>query len=277
MKKGLGKGLNALFVEATPEEIKTTSEVSINDILRDKNQPRKSFNSEDISNLAQSIKENGIIQPIIVRKKGNKYIIVAGERRFRAAKSINLKKVPVVIREYTERQVVEIALIENVQRKNLNSIEEAIAYSRLKKEFNMTQEQISTSVGKSRVAVANTLRLLSLNSFIQDLLINGSITEGHGRALLGIGNEEKREKVAKDIISKRLSVREVEKIALQTPKIKKTSKPVVNDEEFKHCENVLAKKLGSKVKISRNPKKGKITIEYYSLDGLNRIIETITG
>lgn len=275
MKKKLGKGLEALFEKVTEDEIKNVTEVDINSINRDYNQPRKQFNEDEIKNLAQSIKVNGIIQPLIVRKVENGYTIIAGERRYRAAKSIRLTTVPVVVREVNSKQILEFALIENIQRKDLNAIEEAKAFKRLQEEHQMTQEAISDSVGKSRVAITNKLRLLNLDPQIQELIIRENITEGHGRALLGIEDKALRIEVANKAVTNKLNVREIEKIANATPKKIKEKKIVLNDQEYAYVENKLAKKFGTKVKITRSSKKGKIIIEYYSLEGLNRIIDII--
>jgi len=236
MKKGLGKGLEALFEDVTGEELQSVSEIDINLIDRDHNQPRKQFKQEEIDELAQSIRINGIIQPLIVRRVGNTYTIIAGERRWRAAKSIKLKKVPVVVRDVTDKQILEFALIENIQRKDLNAIEEAKGFKRLQEEYKMTQEEISKSIGKSRVSITNKLRLLKLDNKIQEYIIEGKLSEGHG---------------------------------------KKEKEEVLNLEEYQFVENELAKKFGTKVKITRSSKKGRIIIEYYSLDGLNRIIDII--
>ncbi|MBN2851748.1 MAG: ParB/RepB/Spo0J family partition protein [Clostridia bacterium] len=275
MKKGLGKGLEALFESATEEEKRTVTEVDINLINRDVNQPRKLFNEEELNNLAQSIASNGIIQPLIVRKVDNGYTIIAGERRWRAAKKLKLKVVPIVVREVTDKQILEFALIENIQRKDLNAIEEAKAFKRLQDEYNMTQEEISLSVGKSRVAITNKLRLLNLDSTLQEFIEKEQLSEGHGRALLGIEDKKLRLEVAVKAIENGLNVREIEKIANAAPKKKKEKQPVLNEEEYAYVENVLAKKLGTRVKITRSSKKGKIVIEYFSLEGLNRIIDII--
>jgi len=276
MKKGLGKGLEALFDEVTEEEVKNVAEINIDLINRDVNQPRKNFDKVELNNLAQSIKINGIIQPIIVRKVDKGYTIIAGERRWRAAKNLKLEKVPVVVRNITKKQILEFALIENIQRKDLNAIEEAKAFRTLQETYNMTQEEISKSVGKSRVVITNKLRLLNLDFQIQEYIEKEQLTEGHGRALLGIENKKERLEVARKAIENKLNVREIEKIANAFPKKKKNKKPILNEEEYIYCENELAKKLGAKVIISRNSKKGKIVIEYFSLEGLNRIIDIIT-
>ncbi|MBN1623322.1 MAG: ParB/RepB/Spo0J family partition protein [Clostridia bacterium] len=270
--QGLGKGLDALF-EITEEEKSSIDHISIDDLSRDPAQPRKTFNQEELDSLAQSIKENGIIQPIIVRKSNSGYTIVAGERRFRAAKQLGLKEVPILVKDISDLQVLEISLVENVQREDLNAIEEATAYRRLSEEYKLTQEGISRSIGKSRVAIANKIRLLNLSSPIQEMIVSGKLSEGHGRALLAIENEEYREKIAKDTVFKGLSVRDIEKIAQR--KSKEPKKAIENnyEEEFKRVENDLAKRFGTKVHLSRNINKGKITIEYYSMEGLNRIID----
>jgi len=275
MKKGLGKGLEALFEDVTGEELQSASEIDINLIDRDHNQPRKQFKQEEIDELAQSIRINGIIQPLIVRRVGNTYTIIAGERRWRAAKSIKLKTVPVVVRDVTDKQILEFALIENIQRKDLNAIEEAKGFKRLQEEYKMTQEEISQSIGKSRVSITNKLRLLKLDNKIQEYIIEGKLSEGHGRALLGIENIEERLETAQKAIENKLNVREIEKIANAVPKKKKEKEKVLNIEEYQFVENELAKKFGTKVKITRSSKKGRIIIEYYSLDGLNRIIDII--
>lgn len=274
MKHGLGKGLDALF-NLSEEEEKNKTSINIDDISRDPKQPRKVFDREELESLAQSIIQNGIIQPIIVRKADRGYTIVAGERRFRAAKIAGLKEIPIIVRELSDLQVLEISLVENVQRKDLNSIEEANAYKRLSEEFNLTQEKIAESIGKSRVAITNKMRLLSLDKEIQDMIIQEKLSEGHGRALLAIEDVEKRLNLARIAIEKNLSVREIEK--LSKTQAKKISSPKDNEyeEEFKKVENDLAKKLGTKVNISRNINKGKIVIEYYSMEGLNRIIDII--
>lgn len=272
--QGLGKGLDALF-EITEEEKSSIDHISIDDLSRDPAQPRKTFDQEELDSLAQSIKENGIIQPIIVRKSDKGYTIVAGERRFRAAKQLGLREVPILVKDISDLQVLEISLVENVQREDLNAIEEATAYRRLSEEYKLTQEGISRSIGKSRVAIANKIRLLNLSSPIQEMIVSGKLSEGHGRALLAIENEEYREKTAKDTVLKGLSVRDIEKIAQRKPKEPKKAIENNYEEEFKRVENDLAKRLGTKVHLTRNIHKGKITIEYYSMEGLNRIIDII--
>lgn len=274
MKHGLGKGLDALF-EMNEEEQKNTTTIDIDSISRDPAQPRKYFDKEELEALAQSIRQNGVIQPIIVRQNHLGHTIVAGERRFRAAKLAGLSQIPIIVKDLTDLQVLEISLVENVQRQDLNAIEEANAYKRLADEFGLTQEKIAENIGKSRVVITNKLRLLGLSSYIQNLVINRKISEGHARALLAIEDSERRREIADEIISKGLNVRAVEKLAKKQEKIAKEKEPVEHEEEFIRVENDLAKKLGTKVSISRSVDKGKITIEYYSMDGLNRIIDII--
>ncbi|MCK5759325.1 MAG: ParB/RepB/Spo0J family partition protein [Clostridiales bacterium] len=273
MKHGLGKGLDALF--DMNEEEKNTTSIDVDSISRDPTQPRKNFNKEELDALAQSIVQNGIIQPIIVRQTNLGHVIVAGERRFRAAKLAGLTEIPIIVKDLTDLQVLEISLVENIQREDLNAIEEANAYRRLADEFGLTQEKIAESIGKSRVAITNKLRLLGLSKYIQNMIIEGKFSEGHGRALLSIENTDKRKEIADEIVTKGLNVREVEKLSKKKQKTPKVPELVEYEEEFLRVENDLAKKLGTKVNISRNIEKGKITIEYYSMDGLNRIIDII--
>jgi len=272
--QGLGKGLDALF-DITDEDKKSVDHINIDELSRDPAQPRKTFIQEELDSLAQSIKENGIIQPLIVRKGINGYTIVAGERRFRAAKQLGLTEVPVIVKDISDLQVLEISLVENVQREDLNAIEEATAYKRLADEFKLTQEGISKSIGKSRVAITNKIRLLNLNESIQKMIVEGNLSEGHGRALLAIENDEYRQKVAEDAVKKRLSVREIEKLARKKPPKPKIAIKNEYEAEFKRVENDLAKIFGTKVHLTRNINKGKISIDYYSMEGLNRIIDII--
>ena len=219
-KFGLGKGLNALIPEDTvilePKKGKDKNDdngyslIDINLIKSNESQPRKSFDDEKIMELAESIKSNGIIQPLILRKDKDEYIIVAGERRWRAAKYIGIKEIPSVIMDLTEKQILEISLIENIQREDLNSIEEAIAYKKLISDFDLTQEQLSKRIGKSRVAITNTMRLLNLSEDVQQYIIEGVISEGHGRALLAITDSKLQCELAQNVIDDKLSVRELE-------------------------------------------------------------------
>lgn len=295
-KKGLGKGLGSLFDEHNiiddimNEDLrvsdKTASDSGITQIKMsliepNKNQPRKSFDKEKIEALANSIKENGLIQPIIITpSKGGMYKIVAGERRWRAGKKAGLKEIPAVVRDYSDEQVAEIALIENLQREDLNPIEEAIGYKVLLEEFNLTQELIGKRIGKSRSAVANSLRLLSLEEQIQKLLVSGEISSGHARAILSVEDNDLRLALSKRIIEDNLNVRQAEALAKQLqkkPAAKKTVKKSAFDIELEKIQNDLSSNLGTKVKISHTDKKGRIEIEYYGNDDLERILNLING
>ena len=274
-KYGLGKGLGALLNIEEENNKNQLIEMDIDKIQRDSRQPRKEFSKEELDELAESIREKGIIQPILVRKTGETYTIVAGERRFRAAKQEKFKTVPVIVKEFTEKEVLEISLIENIQRKDLNPIEQAEGYKRLCDEFGATQEQIAKSLGKSRPVVTNKLRLLTLDEIILSYLRRGKLSEGHARLLLSV-HEDIRDDLAQEAAEKELSVRELEKLIKKSEKIHKKEEQIENDEEFTKVENKLQKKLATKISITRSIKKGKITIEYYSLEGLNRIIDILS-
>lgn len=276
-KKGLGKGLGALLTDNNSNDESSVKELKINEIEPNNNQPRKKFDDEKLKTLSESIMQHGIVQPIIVRKDGNIYRIVAGERRWRAARLAGLKTVPVVIKELTNKQVMEIALIENIQREDLNPIEEAEAFDRLLNEYNMTQEELSNSIGKSRSAIANTIRLLGLNEKVKEHLINGEITSGHARALLSINEEDLQIEVCKEVIEKNLSVRETESLVKKNLKEKNKVKirRENRNEEIIKIEEDLKNIFGTKVKLLDKNNKGKILIEYYSNDDLERILEVI--
>lgn len=313
-KRGLGKGLGAFFGEEVIQEVSKEEEktertiptrtrpstkektaekeieimkeeskeitLKLSKIEPNREQPRKDFNEEQLKELADSIKNYGILQPLLVQKKGNYYEIIAGERRWRAAKIAGLKEVPVVIREYSEQQAVEIALIENVQREDLNPIEEAMAYQRLIQEFHLKQEEIAERVCKNRTTIANSMRLLNLCEDVQQMLIQGVISSGHARALLSVENPETQLTLAKKIEKDRLSVREVEKMVKLLEKPEKKKKEKVQDEQleliFKDLEDRMKTVMGTKVNISRKDKsKGRIEIEYYSEAELERIVELI--
>ncbi|MCC8160457.1 MAG: ParB/RepB/Spo0J family partition protein [Oscillospiraceae bacterium] len=285
-KKGLGKGLDSLFsdddIEEVTSDINYSKEGDITNIRLsliepNKKQPRRNFDEEKIAALADSIKENGLIQPIIITPSENGlYKIVAGERRWRAAKKAKLKEIPAIVRTYNDEQVAEIALIENLQRENLNPIEEAVGYNLLMEEFNLTQELISRRVGKSRSAVANSLRLLSLEDDIKKTLINGSLSSGHARAVLSLDNAEMRAALAKRIIDDNLNVRQAEALAKQLQRKappKKQKEKTAYDIEIESLQNKLSSAMGTKVRINHGPKKGKIEIDYYGNDDLERILE----
>ena len=275
-KFGLGKGLGALIPEEKiTEDSSTVFKISMNLIKANKDQPRKTFDPEKISELAQSIKEHGVIQPIILNKEEDVYIVVAGERRFRAAKSIGLAEIPAIIMNINNKEVLEISLIENIQREDLNPIEEAIAYKKLLIDFNLTQEEISKKVSKSRTAITNCMRLLNLDERVQDYIIDGVISEGHGRAILGISDRQLQYQIAQMVIDDNLNVRETERLVKNFGN-EKPEKVVKNQNDiyYKDIMNKLENRFGTKVFInSKNKKKGKIEIEYYSEEDFERILE----
>ena len=285
-KKGLGKGLDSLIAKKVPEVAETTSDVSretlvnINKVEPNPNQPRKRFNEDKLQELADSIKVHGIIQPLVVQKENDRYIIIAGERRWRAARLAGVKEVPVVIRDFTEQELYEVALIENIQRQDLDPIEEANAYSNLIKEHHLTQDEVAERVSKSRVAITNSLRLLKLDQRVQQMVIDELLTGGHARALISIEDPEEQYNLANRIFDEKLSVRETEKL------VKKILHPKAVEEEetvdeateaiYRDLEEKLKTIIGSKVKITRKPGgKGNIEIEYYSTDELDRIIDLL--
>ena len=294
-KAGLGKGLDSLITnKVAPAKAVSNSPVkdekSIEGILMDINkvepnreQPRKNFDEDALLELSESIKQFGVLQPLLVQDKKGYYEIIAGERRWRAAKMAGLKEVPVIIKDLTEQEIVEISLIENIQRENLNPIEEAIAYKRLLTEFNLKQDEVAERVSKSRTAVTNSMRLLKLNEKVQQMVIDDMITTGHARALLGIENQEKQFQVAQKIFDEKLSVRETEKLVKKIQQEKEESKPKKEEKIDPKIEAILSDLeetmkgiLGTKVAINRkDEKKGKIEIEYYSMDELDRIIDLI--
>ena len=290
-KFGLGKGLNALIPEDTilgtldakvekAKDIKENSSIliDINLIKSNEGQPRKSFDDEKILELAESIKSNGIIQPLILKKVDDEYIIVAGERRWRAAKSIGFKEVPAIVMNLTEKQILEISLIENIQREDLNSIEEALAYKKLINDFNLTQEELSKRIGKSRVTITNTLRLLNLSEDVQQYIIEGVISEGHGRALLGITDSKVQCELAQNVIDDKLSVRELELLIRKLKTSPTRAKTKIANETNPYYKDVtykLENYFGTKVNITNKNNKGKIEIEYYSEEDLQRILEII--
>ena len=309
-RNGLGKGLGALFGEDLMEqqpssqptptrekkveakvpqkkneeaEAATGKEltVKITAIEPNSQQPRKDFNQELLQELADSIKQYGVLQPLLVQKKGSLYELIAGERRWRAAKLAGLKEVPVVIREYTKQQSMEIALIENVQREDLNPIEEAQAYQQLMEEFGLKQEEIAVRVAKSRTAVTNSMRLLKLDPRVQAMLTEGVISSGHARALLSLEDKEQQYVIAEKIVVGRLSVREVEKLVKLLMKPKKEKDQAQEPEKdlsfiYNDLEDRMKQIMGTKVIINKKDKnKGRIEIEYYSEAELERIVELI--
>ena len=251
-------------------------ELNIDAIVPNPNQPRKSFDSDSIKELSKTIKRLGLIQPIVVTENDNRYLIVAGERRYRAAKLAGLTKVPVIVKDLTKKQIDEIALIENIQRQNLNPIEEAQAYKNFIKEYSLTQEDFSSNIGKSRPYVTNMLRLLSLPEDIQELVSSGRLSGGHARALLGIEDENVQRTLARAACDKQMSVRQLETIVhnKNNPENKKTIKPVLSV-ELKQLVNTMQRVFATNVKLKGNNQKGRILIDYYTPDDLDRIIELI--
>lgn len=272
-KKGLGKGLDALFAEDAKDGV---TEVKLTEVMPNKNQPREFFDEESLAALSDSIKEYGVIQPIIVNKKGDGYIIVAGERRWRAAKKAGLKTIPVIIREYDERAAAEIALVENLQREDLNPIEVAEGYRSLMNEYNLTQEDISARLGKSRSAVANSVRLLSLDGDTKKRLIAGDITEGHARCALSLPQGVVREFFVNRIVEQGLNVRQAELLAKELSKTpQKKDKKTLSSAYKIELERIgarLEQRFGTKVSFSGTQKKGKLVFEYYGNRDLERLL-----
>ena len=281
MKKGLGKGLGTLFNEDfdAPQE-SGVIEVKINQVEPNKNQPRKSFDKEKLAALSESIKEHGMIQPIVVTKNDNgKYTIVAGERRWRASKLCGLTTIPVIIKDYSKQTVTEIALIENLQREDLNPIEEALGYKELCDVYDMTQEQISQKIGKSRSSIANAMRLLALEKEFQQKLISGEISEGHARCALSLEGFALREFLLNQVVKNGLNVRQTEILAKQLQKTETKKPPQTKNDayelEIKKIADLLSQDFGTKVTISNGRKKGKIEIEYYGNEDLDRILKIL--
>lgn len=291
-KSGLGKGLDILIPQGVLHEdahaekkenvSRETSDftVKISMVEPNREQPRKVFEEDALAELAESIKQHGVIQPIVVVKKENHYEIVTGERRWRAAKLAGLKTVPVVVKNLTEQEIMEISLIENIQREDLNPIEEAMAYQKLMKEFHLTQDELSQKVSKSRAAIANTVRLLKLDESVQEMLVQRQITSGHARALLGMENLDEQYDLAARIVEEGLSVRETEELVrlMNDPPQQEEKQVPVEDRQtqlvYQDYENRLKKLMGTKVSIKKKKNdKGKIEIEYYSLEELERLLE----
>jgi ParB family transcriptional regulator, chromosome partitioning protein len=280
MAKGLGKGINALFstsMEVGNEEV--VQEVKVTELRTNPYQPRKTFAPEAITELKESILTHGILQPIIVRKTIKGFEIVAGERRFRAAKEAKFSTVPVVIRELNEQQMMEIALLENLQREDLTPIEEAFAYQSLLDHLKITQEQLAKRLGKSRPHIANHLRLLSLPKHVQDLISEGKLSMGHGRTLLGLKKKEKLNAVVEKVMAEELNVRQLEALISQINQNvpRETTKPPKKEKDIfiKEQESFLRERFGTSVSIKQNKKKGKIEIEFFSSDDLERILELL--
>ena len=286
-KSGLGKGLEALFpsnvdVQNLGQNISKSDEgvieLKLNEIEPDINQPRKTFDDEKLQELADSIKEHGVIQPIIVSKRDEYYQIIAGERRWRASKKAGLKTIPAIIRDYDEKKIREISLIENIQRQNLNPVETAKAIKELMDVHDMTQDDIAKTLGKSRSTIANTLRVLNLDERVQEMIESGQISEGHARTLASIESPAKQYKLALDIINMDLSVRDAENYAKSKKEGKEFKKPAPKKGKLevicKDLENEMKRVLGTKVTLNAATKsRGKIIIEYFSAEELERILE----
>lgn len=278
-KFSLGKGLEALIPDQNDDDNNSNLLVPLNKIKSNSEQPRKSFDNEKIIELSESIKQHGILQPLIVKEDGTGYIIVAGERRWRAAKLAGLKEIPVMIMDLTDKQVLEISLIENIQRQDLNPIEEAVAYKKLITDFDITQEELSKRLGKSRTAITNIMRLLNLDTRVQQYLIENVLSEGHGRALLSISNGDLQYEIAQKAIDESMSVRELERCVKNILNSDKQNQPVKKEKElnqyYKDVKERLQTHFGTKVNLNNNKNKGKIEIEYYSEDDLQRILEIL--
>lgn len=292
-KGGLGKGLDSLIPSGGPKPRKSVDvvekvvekviekpielKVKIGEVEPNREQPRKKFDEDALLELAESIKQFGVLQPILVKKKEDYYEIIAGERRWRAAKLAGVKEIPVIIKEFSEQEIVEISLIENIQRENLNPIEEAWAYKRLMEEFHLKQDEMAERVSKSRTAVTNAIRLLKLDERVQQMVIDEMLTTGHARALLAINEEDIQYNLAQKIFDEKLSVRETEKLVKKfqkEPKTQTQKKDTQLDAVYGQLEEKIKSIIGTKVSIHRkNNNKGKIEIEYYSQDELERLIE----
>ena len=288
VKRGLGKGLDSLIPNSVdakaPKQDATKAEkpdmvVSINDVEPNRDQPRKNFDDESLLELSESIKKHGLIQPILVVNRGTFYEIVAGERRWRACKLAGLKEIPVIVRDFTEQEIVEIALIENIHREDLNPIEEALTYKRLMSEFNLKQDEVAERVSKNRATIANSVRLLKLCDNVQQMVIDKELSEGHARAILSVDNPEKQYQIALKIHNEKMSVRDVEKYIRNLNKPEKPAKPVNETLRaiYEKLEEELKQKLGTKVSISSKNEdgSGKLEIEFYSHDDLERITDML--
>ena len=292
--KGLGKGLGRGIGNLIPEETKDEKDVVVKEVVKEvvvkepaevkvrisqvepnKEQPRKYFDEDALIELSESIKQYGVLQPLLVQKKDNYYEIIAGERRWRAAKLAGVKEIPVVIKDYSDQEVMEIALIENIQREDLNPIEEAQAYQRLRKDYRLKQDEVAEKVSKSRAAITNSLRLLKLDKRVQEMVMEGKLSNGHARTIISIEDGDKQYAIAQKIFDEKLSVREVEKLMREQDKKGKQPKELPeNDFVYRDLEEKLSKSLGTQVTIkNKSNNKGKIEIQYYSQSELERILE----
>lgn len=281
MAKGLGRGIQAFFPDLEVKEEETIQEISVTELRPNPYQPRKVFQKEAIQELAASIREHGILQPLIVRKSIKGYEIVAGERRYRAAKEASLQKVPVVVRELDDQQMMELALLENLQREDLNPMEEAVAYQMLMDKLEVTQEQLAKRLGKSRPHIANYMRLLTLPVFVQEMIFNGKLSMAHGRTLLSIKDQEQLKGLLKRIEIEGLNVRQLEQIVQQmNQRVSRETKKINSKRNvfFEERETLLREKFGTSVKIKETKKeKGKIEIEFFNKEDLDRILELLSS
>lgn len=295
VKRGLGKGLDAMIpvpenspslstekTENKAEDKGSETIVKITQVEPNREQPRKNFDEDALQELADSIKQFGLLQPILVQDRKTHYEIIAGERRWRAAKLAGLKEVPVIIRDYTEQEIVEISLIENIQREDLNPIEEALAYKRLLSEFNLKQDEVAERVSKSRTAVTNSMRLLKLCDKVQQMIIDDMISTGHARALISIEDPDEQYNIAQKVFDEKLSVRDVEKLVKNLNKPEKPKKEEVEDKSldiiYQDIEEKLKQTLGTKVAISsKGNGAGKMEIEFYSHDDLDKLIDLLSS
>ena len=277
MAKGLGKGINALFANVEVEASEKVQEIELKEIQPNPYQPRKVFTQEAIEELKDSILQHGVLQPIIVRKNIKGYEIVVGERRFRASKAAKLKTIPAVVREFDEQQMMELAILENLQREDLNPIEEAIAYQTLMERIKLTQDELAKRLGKSRPHIANHIRLLTLPKYLQEYITEGKLTMGHGRALLGLKQKGQLKTLAERTIAEGLNVRQLEKLVQQLNENvpRETKRPEKKNVFIKEHENLLKERFGTNVMIKQMKNKGKIEIEFVNEEDLQRILELL--
>ncbi|MCZ8533755.1 ParB/RepB/Spo0J family partition protein [Psychrobacillus psychrodurans] len=276
MAKGLGKGINALFPGEDLDQLEQVEQILITDIKPNPFQPRKIFDEEAMKELSESIKEHGVLQPIILRKKGSRFEIVVGERRFRASQLANLEIIPAVIRELNDQQMMELAILENLQREDLTAIEEAEAYQNLIEHLNLTQEQLAFRLGKSRPHIANHIRLLSLPQVVRDAISDGTLSMGHGKALLGLKKKKTIPLIMQKSIKENLNVRQLESLVQRLNEdVPRETKKVQKDIFTKEKESELREIFGTPVSIIKNKDKGKIEIEFYSDDDLERILQLL--
>lgn len=277
MSKGLGKGINALFPGESINQMESVEKISVKDIKVNPFQPRKIFDEVALSELTESIKEHGVLQPVILRRKGKLFEIVVGERRFRATKAAGLKEIPAVIRELTDQQMMEIAILENLQREDLTPIEEADAYQNLMENLNLTQEQLAFRLGKSRPHIANHVRLLSLPDVVRDQVSSDKISMGHGRALLGLKQKKLIPVIAEKVMKENLNVRQLESLVQKMNEDVSRETPTIPKKDIfiKEKESQLRDYFGTTVSIKKTKNKGKIEIEFFSEDDLERILELL--